>query len=151
MIEKTARSVFESFLSSADTLWIMSQGDVIFRSQRKGIAPLICYLEQASLADEVTVFDKVTGNAAALLLKKANGRELFSSLGSRLAAETLRGFGIEAHFTHIVPYIINRSGNGMCPFEKLSLGKTPGEFYENLEQHPLFADIFHESVPCEPI
>ena len=151
MTEQKTRDDFESFLSSADTLWIMSQGGVIFRSQRKGIAPLICYIEKASFTEEVIAFDKVTGNAAALLLKLANGRELFSSTGSQLAVETLRGFGIEAHFTHIVPYIINRSGNGMCPFEKLSLGKTPGEFYENLEQHPLFADIFHESVPCEPL
>ena len=151
MTEQKTRDDFEAFLNSADTLWILSPQGVIFRSQRKGIAPLICYIEQASLTEEVTVFDKVTGNAAALLLKKANGRELFSSLGSRWATETLRGFGVEAHFTHIVPYIINRSGNGMCPFEKLSLGKTPEEFYENLEQHPIFADIFHESVPCEPL
>ncbi len=148
MTEQKTRDDFESFLSSADTLWIMSQGGVIFRSQRKGIAPLICYIEQAPLTEEVIAFDKVTGNAAALLLKKANGRAVFSSTGSQLAAETLRGFGIEAHFAHIVPYIINRSGNGMCPFERLSLGKSPEEFYEHLEQHPLFADIFYESAPC---
>ncbi len=151
MTEQKTRDDFASFLNSADTLWITGPRGVIFRSQRAGIAPLICYIEQAPRKEEVIAFDKVTGNAAALLLKKANGREVFSSTGSQLAVETLRGFGIEAHFTHIVPYIINRSGNGMCPFERLSLGKTPGEFYELLEQHPLFVDIFQESVTCEPL
>ncbi|GAI22998.1 unnamed protein product, partial [marine sediment metagenome] len=34
------------------------------------------------------------------------------------------------HFTEVVPYIRNRSGQGMCPMEKSSLHKTPEEFYK---------------------
>jgi len=134
---------FESFLKSSDAIWIIGPAGILFQSQRRGIAPLLCYLEQTPSPEEVVIFDKVTGNAAALLMEKACCREVFSPVGSELAAETLKGFSIINHFTETVPYIINRAGTGMCPFETMSLNKSPGEFYETVKHHPLFADIFH--------
>lgn len=133
---------FETFLKSLDAIWIIDPDGIIFQSQRRGIAPLLCYIEQTPLPKEVVIFDKVTGNAAALFMKKACCREVFSAIGSDLAAETLKGFGIISHFTQTVPYIINREGSGMCPFETMSLGKSPDEFYELVKTNPLFADIF---------
>lgn len=134
---------FESFLKSADAIWIIGTGGIIFQSQRRGIAPLLRYIHQTpSLEEESVIFDKVIGNAAALLMKKALCREVFSPIGSEPAAETLRGFGIIGHFTETVPHIINREGSGMCPFEAMSLGKSPDEFYELVRHNPLFADIF---------
>jgi len=134
---------FESFLESADVIWIIGAGGIVFQSQRRGITPLLCYIHQTpSLEEEIVIFDKVTGNAAALLMKKALCREVFSPIGSVPAAETLRGFGITSHFIETVPHIINREGSGMCPFETMSLGKSPDEFYELVRHNPLFSDIF---------
>lgn len=133
---------FESFLNSGDAIWIIGADGIIFQSQRQGIAPLLSYIHQTPPSEEVIIFDKVTGNAAALLMKKALCREVFSSIGSEPAAATLREFGITSHFTETVPYIINREGSGMCPFETMSLGKSPDEFYERVKHSPLFADIF---------
>jgi len=140
-----ANARFESFLKSGDAIRIIDPTGIIFQSQRRGIAPLLFYIEQTPLPEEVVILDKVTGNAAALLMKKACCREVFSAIGSAPAAETLKGFGIISHFTKTVPYIINREGNGMCPFETMSLGKSPDEFYELVKRNPLFADIFHGS------
>ncbi|MBW2544930.1 MAG: DUF1893 domain-containing protein [Deltaproteobacteria bacterium] len=139
---KTVNAYFESFLKSDDTIRIISPDGKIFRSQRKGISPLLNYIEQNHPhMDEVVILDKVTGNAAALLMKKALCREVFSTLGSRPAAETLKIFGIASHFTKMVPYIINREGNGMCPFEKMSMGKSPDEFYNLVKNSPLLTGI----------
>lgn len=80
---------------------------------------------------DVTVFDRIVGNAAALLLSQMSCREVYSPLGSELAVETLRCFGISYHFTRVVPYIQDRSGEGMCPMEKLSLGRSPEEFCQD--------------------
>ena len=91
------------------------------------------------------MLDKVTGNAAALLMEKVLCREVFSSLGSKLAAETLERFGITRHFTKTVPYIINREGNGMCPFEKMSMGKSPDEFYNLVKNSPLLTGPYNSS------
>ena len=140
---KTANEYFESFLKSDDTIWIISPKGNIFHSQRRGIAPLLIYIQRGPRADDVTILDKVTGNAAALLMKKALCREVFSPLGSEPAVATLKHFGILTHFTHTVPHIINREGNGMCPFETMSLGQSPDEFYGLMRRNPLFADIFN--------
>lgn len=145
---KNSNTYFESFLKSGDTIRIIRPDGRVFRSQRKGISPLLSYIEQSRPhMDEVVIFDKVTGNAAALLMKKALCREVFSTIGSRPAAETLEGLGIASYFTKTVPYIINREGNGMCPFEKMSMGKSPDEFYELVKDSPLLTGIAGSDRP----
>ncbi|MEA1971556.1 MAG: DUF1893 domain-containing protein [Thermodesulfobacteriota bacterium] len=144
---KSVNTYFESFLKSGDTVRIISPGGTIFRSQKRGISPLLNYIEQSPLMDEVVVLDKITGNAAALLMKKACCREVLSPLGSELAAESLQCFGIVRHFMKTVPHIINREGNGMCPFEKMSIGKSPDEFYELVKNNPLFTDTPDSGSP----
>ena len=145
---KSANTYFESFLKSGDTIRIINPDGKVFRSQRKGISPLLSYIEQnCPHMDEVVILDKVTGNAAALLMKKALCRGVFSAIGSKLAAETLEVFGITSYFTKTVPYIINREGTGMCPFEKMSLGKSPDEFYKLVKNSPLLTGISSSDRP----
>ncbi|PIZ26763.1 MAG: hypothetical protein COY46_03360, partial [Chloroflexi bacterium CG_4_10_14_0_8_um_filter_46_9] len=96
--------------------------------------PLVDYvIKFAPATGEVLVFDRVVGNAAALLLKLALCTEVWSSLGSERAAQTLSNFGIGYHFVSEVPYILNRQSSDICPFEKLSMGKTADEFYETIK------------------
>jgi len=70
------------------------------------------------------------GNAAALLSVKAAVEEVYSPLGSELAAKTLRDYDVKYHFSETAPYIQNRSQDDMCPMEKLSIDKSPEEFFE---------------------
>ncbi|MBA7663438.1 hypothetical protein ES703_71479 [subsurface metagenome] len=123
--------LFKKFQKTEDTLWICLTGNLLFRSTEKGIAPLLTYLQEFPPGPEgVIVFDRVVGNAAALLLKKAFGKKVYSLTGSELAAKTLKRLGITYSFLTVVPYISNRAGDDMCPFEKASIGKSPEEFYE---------------------
>jgi len=123
-------SSFDAFLNSSDTLWIWKERTVIFRSAEKGIAPLIDYLKgQEEPLPAVAVFDRIVGNAAALLLDKARCTELYAPIGSDLAAETLKTRGIHYTFSRLVPFIINRNGDGMCPFEQASLKRSSDEFF----------------------
>ena len=123
-------SLFSQFLLSRDNLHVYYQGKLIFNSEEDGIAPLVNYIIRFnSQVEGILVFDRVAGNAAALLLRMASCAEVWSQVGSELAAQTLSNFSINYHFTVTTPYILNRQNNGMCPFEKLSLGKTPEEFY----------------------
>jgi hypothetical protein len=77
----------------------------------------------------VTVFDRIAGNAAALLAVKAGARSMWSPLGSRAAALTLAGSGVECHFSVLVDSILKPGSQEMCPMERLSLGKDPESFY----------------------
>ena len=68
--QESADTYFESFLKSGDTIRVISLGGTVFQSPKRGFSPLVSYIEQSSSIDEVVVLDKVTGNAAALLMKK---------------------------------------------------------------------------------
>ena len=128
---ETGNKLFETFPKSDDTLWILKVDSLIFQSKKKGIASLLDYIDQFSpCTHEVTVFDRVVGNAAALLLKEAHCGNVYAPVGSEYALETLKQFDISSYFLKIVPWIIDRKGDGMCPFEKASIGKSPDEFYE---------------------
>ncbi len=126
--------LFNEFLDSNDTLQIYRDEDLIFASEKERLVPLMEYLSESDPDDRpVTIFDKVMGNAAALLSVKANCREVYSPLGSELAVKTLEKYNIEYHLTEIVPYIVRDDGKGMCPMEKLSIGKEPEEFYQEMK------------------
>ncbi len=123
--------LFDEFLVSSDTLRVYSGDKLVFTSSRDGLLSLLEYASRfAPYEKGVTIFDRVVGNAAALLLSKIFCREVYSPLGSELAAKTMHHFGISCHFTETVPYIQNRGRNGMCPMEELSLGEDPEGFYQ---------------------
>ena len=123
--------LFNEFLASNDTLRVYEGDQSIFTSSKDRLLPLLEYLDRfAADHQRVVIFDKLIGNAAALLSIRAGCREVFSPLGSQLAINTLEKYGIEYHFSQIVPCIQRADGEDMCPMEKLSLGKSPEEFYE---------------------
>jgi hypothetical protein len=127
-------ALYSAFLSGDDTLRIYRDGTLVFSSKKDRLLPLMEYLADNSQKEQpVTIFDKVMGNAAALLAVKAKAGEVFSPLGSELAIKTLERFGVIFHLDKAVPYIVRNDGKGMCPMEQLSLGKEPDEFYEIME------------------
>jgi len=124
---------FKEFVASDDTLWVYKGDKLVFSSRKDRLLPLMEYLDRfAPEYTGVVIFDKIIGNAAALLAAKAQCQEVFSPLGSELAAQTLEKYGIAYHFTRIVPAIQRIDGEDMCPMEKLSLGKEPEEFYRTM-------------------
>jgi len=124
-------SLFRKFLVSEDTLRVYEGDWLVFSSDKDRLLPLLEYLDRfAPQYRQVVVFDKIIGNAAALLSVKAGCREVYSPMGSQLAIKTLEKHGIEYHFTEVVPHIQKPDGTDMCPMEKLSIGKGPEEFYQ---------------------
>jgi hypothetical protein len=123
--------LFKEFLVSSDSLRVYKGSKLLFSSRRDRLLPLLEYINMfATGYTEVAVFDKVIGNAAALLCIKANCREVYSRLASQLAIKTLDKYGIKYHFTNIVSYIKQSSSEDMCPMERLSIDKDSDEFYE---------------------
>ena len=123
--------LFREFLESGNSLWVYKDGGHLFTSSKSGILPLLEYI--GTLAPhhrQITIFDKVVGNAAALLSVKAAVEEVYSPLGSELAARTLRDYDVKYYFSETAPYIQNRSQDDMCPMEKLSIDRSPEEFFE---------------------
>ena len=122
--------LFNEFLVSGDTLRVYNSDVLLFASSKDRLLPLLEYIDSfGPRHQQVVIFDKIMGNAAALLSVKAAGREVYSPLGSQLAVRTLNKYGIKYDLSEIVPYIERSDGEDMCPMEKLSIGKNPEEFY----------------------
>jgi len=121
---------FQAFLAGDDTLRIYRGGKLVFSSQKDRLLPLMDYLAAGKdWRAPCIVYDKVMGNAAALLSVIAKAREVFSPLGSELAVKTLDRFGIKYRLAKIVPFIMRDDGQGLCPMEQLSIDKSPDDFY----------------------
>ena len=127
--------LLEQFTNSDYSLWVYDRGKRIFQSKEERLAPLLDYIRAfVPKVKGVVVFDRIVGNAAALLMRKALCTKVYSPLGSQLAAQSLSNFGIKCHFSRTVAHIMSNRGDDMCPMEKLSIGKTPEEFYEAISQ-----------------
>lgn len=119
---------FADFIAGGDTLRVYSGGRLVFASNKDRLLPLLDYI--AALAGSfraVTVFDRIVGNAAALLAVKAGAAVIYSPLASQPAIETCARYGVQIYARQIVPYITRPGGAGLCPMEQLSLGKEPDE------------------------
>lgn len=130
--------LFYEFLESQNTLCVLDGDEKIFTSKEAALFPIMEYIERFSqLHQPVTMLDKTIGNAAALLSIKAGAAEVYSPLGSQLAADTLSKYNRGYHFTKTVPFIRARNGKDMCPMEKLSLSwdMNPDGFYEAVRLH----------------
>ena len=126
--------LFKLFLDSDNTLNVYKEDKLIFISTKDRLLPLMDYVDEfANKHRQIVVFDKLTGNAAALLCIKAHCREVYSPLGSQLAEKMLNRYGIAYHFNKVVPFIQQANRKDMCPMEKLSIGKEPEEFYQALK------------------
>lgn len=124
---------YAQFLKSRDTIRIYEGSKLIYSSQKERLMPLIDFIgKQNPNSSNLVVFDRIIGNAAALLLTKIPCAEVYSPLGSEMAVVTLQSAGINFHFDAMVDCIKDDSGQNMCPMEQLSRGKTAAEFYQAL-------------------
>jgi hypothetical protein len=130
----TYPELYRAFLDSDDTLRIYRDEALVFSSKQDRLLPLMEYIADYKTGGQpVTIFDKIMGNAAALLALKVNVREVYSPLGSELAVKTLEKHGIVYHLDNIVPCILQPNGKDLCPMEQLSIGKDSEEFFKELK------------------
>jgi hypothetical protein len=128
------QSLYKKFLETGIALEVYEGNSLLFASNQEMLAPLLEYISTiAPRHKDIVVFDKIMGNAAALLCVIAKCKEIYSPLGSDPAIETLEKFGIFHNIDNVVPFIKKPDLMELCPMEKLSLGKTPQEFYQILK------------------
>jgi len=130
---------FEKFLKSPWGLELClpagRQGcKIIFRSKKSGVRGLLDFIIAGEKCEGMIIFDKIVGQAVALLAAYLKAQEVYGAMGSELAAKALEKHEIKFYFQKIIPNILNRDKTDLCPMEKLSIDKTPKEFYNSLKQ-----------------
>ena len=86
----------------------------------RGVKPLVEWIDEGKDFSGCSAADKVVGRAAALLYAFMNIKDVYSDVISESAIEVFRHYGIDFSAGEITPTIINRSGDDICPMEKLT-------------------------------
>ena len=115
---------------------IVSREDTLYRSQARGIRPLVTWLrEEPHFCRGGRAADRVIGKAAALLFVYGGIRAVYAGVLSELALAVFQKAGVEVEYGRHVPFIVNRDLPGLCPMETLVAGvDDPAEAFAILGQ-----------------
>lgn len=111
-------------------LIIFDETKIILKSKASGIVKLLEILnKQNEILNNKIVFDEIVGVASASLLIFGNVKKIIANQISQHAIRMLDSYGYEYFYENLVPFILNKNKDGLCPFESLAIGKKPAEFF----------------------
>lgn len=113
----------ELLKSSESTCVCCSDEDTLI-SKKRGVAPLIEWLDEGKNLKEYSAADKVVGNGAAFLYILLEVKELHANVISKSALETLNRYQIAITYDILTEAIRNRENTGFCPIETAVVGIT---------------------------
>lgn len=125
-MDKNLLNAWELLLSGNYTC-VICQGETVFTSTRRGVAPLLNWLENGTDLAGFSAADRVVGRGAAFLYCLLKVKAVHARVMSLPAADVLKLYGIEAYADTFVNGIINRAGTGPCPFEAAVMGIQSAE------------------------
>jgi len=111
-------------LSEGNYTCVLCRDDAVYTATARGVRPLVDWLDSDLELRGFSAADKVVGRATAFLYVLLGVRAVHALVMSTPAKEALESSGIPAFCDAEVPGIINRRGDGPCPFEEAVLGIT---------------------------
>ena len=90
-------------------------------SEFKGIRRLLALVNEKTELSEGFVADRIVGKAAALLMVLQGAKNVYADTLSEPAYAVFEKYGVNFSFRKLVPVILNRSGDDICPMEKTVL------------------------------
>ena len=118
MTDKNILEIAKNTLEQGGYTCVLTDGDTFYTSTLRGVKPLVRFIEDGELPFGLYAADKVVGRATAYLYVILGIKALYAAIISRPALEVLEAAHIPVSYGISVPNIINRSGNGICPFEE---------------------------------
>jgi len=96
---------------------VLYNGSTYHTSTLRGVKPLVQWLNSGMDLSSFSAADKVIGRATAYLYLLLGIRTIYAQVISKPALEVFRTHGIHIVYGELVENIINRRGDGLCPFE----------------------------------
>ncbi len=120
----------KELLQSEGYTCVLCRGDEVYTSCLRGVKPLVQWVESGMDLRGFSAADKVVGKATAYLYVILGIRGLYVHVISKSALAVLEGHGIRVEYGSLVEHIINRAGDGICPFEAAVMDiQEPQEAY----------------------
>lgn len=118
------------------SILVVKNGTILIKKQGDGIKPIMEAIEELGKHMKGSIIgDKILGKASALLCVYSKVSGVYSKQATKTAIAVLIRAGIPGETDEMIPYIKNRNGDGLCPFEKmLSDTDSPEEAYEILKK-----------------
>ena len=104
-------------LDSGDYTCAVCREDTVYTTTARGVAPLLAWLDSGTDLRGFSAADRVVGRGAAFLYCLLGVDAVYARVMSRPAAQVLEACGILVQADTFVDGIINRTGDGPCPFE----------------------------------
>lgn len=113
----------EALLKGGVSLVVAKNGNLLFKSKSHGISDLLAMIDElGSLTDGASLADSIVGRAAALLCVYSKIVAIYGETMSEGGASILNGNGVRYQFGKLVPKILNRKKDDICPFDKALAG-----------------------------
>lgn len=96
---------------------VLYKDTTVFTSFERGVKPLVLQFESKTDFKGFSAADKVVGKGAAFLYILLGVEALYANVISFPALELLQKCGVYVEYNTKTEYIINRKGDGICPFE----------------------------------
>jgi hypothetical protein len=126
-------SELRSFLESGLSFMVQVNKRTVFESEATDLQPLVTYIQEFGPDyNNPIIFDKYVGGAAALLMTLIEPQKVYAGVLSQRGKETLERSSIAYETRQIVQYLMDIASEGMCHWERLSLGLTAQEFFARL-------------------
>lgn len=115
-------------LSNSNVTCAVCKGEILLMSDKRGVAPLLGWLESGVDFSGASAADKVVGNAAAYLYVLMKVTAVYATVISEPALATLKKYKISVTYDKLVKAIVNRTKDGYCPMETaVSSASNPNE------------------------
>ncbi len=111
----------EALLASGGYTAALVCGDTVYTSNMRGVKPLVNWYRGGYDLSGFSAADKVVGRATAFLYLLLGVTDLYAAVISRPALSLLSEHGVHVEHDLLVENIINRAGDGICPFEEAVL------------------------------
>lgn len=98
---------------------VVCKNGKVYAEKGIGVKPLLFFLRQnPRFFSGASVADKVIGKAAALLLIYSGVSAVYGEVMSESAIEMLEQYGVPYSYGTLVPVILNRRSDDLCPLEQ---------------------------------
>lgn len=117
----------KNLLLTGEYTCVLCGGEQVHTSVFRGVKPLVQLLRSGVNVSGFYAADKVVGKATAFLYILLGVQAVYAKVISRSAREVLQEHGIVVQYDVLSESIINRKGDGICPFEAVVMNVSDPE------------------------
>lgn len=99
---------------------VLCKGEDVYSSIKRGVAPLLYFIDNNIDLTGFSATDKVVGKGVAFLFAYTKVKAVYAIVMSKQAIEVFEKYGIEYSYNNLVDSISNDAGDDICPMEQVT-------------------------------